>query len=40
MSEVPLYPSSGLRVIFDPLQVLGTYVCPTVGYGFLCEVPL
>jgi len=34
MSEVPLYPLSGEGVIFDPQQVVGAYVCPTVGaYG-------
>ena len=31
MSEVPLYSRSGKEIMFDPHQVLGTYVCPTVG---------
>ena len=31
MSEVPLYPSSGERVMIEPLEVLGSYEWPTVG---------
>jgi hypothetical protein len=30
-----LYPLSGEGVIFDPPQVLGSYVCPTVGAYWL-----
>jgi len=35
MSEVPLHPFSGEGVIFDPKQVPGPDVCPTVGSHWL-----
>ena len=34
MGEVPLYSPSGEGVMYDPKQVLGSYVCPTAGLSW------